>query len=163
MHLNVQKDTTYTFLANYIEPHKDPDKPDKIKRLYNNYEACKHCSARNKCCSSSQTHRTITEYGSEMQKAMNRKMEKQEYKDEYAKRSSVEGPFGILKEQFQIEKEVVIGMTRTEERLYLDALAYNLIRLYNITQETDNTKEDLENFCERESIIHQLKLDVTIF
>ncbi len=84
-------------------------------------------------------------------------------KDEYAKRSSVEGPFGILKEQFQIEKEVVIGMTRTEERLYLDALAYNLIRLYNITQETDNTKEDLENFCERESIIHQLKLDVSIF
>ena len=86
MHLNVQKDTNYTFLAKYIEPHKDPDTPDKIKRLYNNYEACKHCSARNKCCSSSQTHRTITEYGSEMQKAMNRKMEKQEYKDEYAKK-----------------------------------------------------------------------------
>ncbi len=33
-----------------------------------------------------------------MQKAMNQKMEKQEYKDEYAKRSSVEGPFGIFKE-----------------------------------------------------------------
>ena len=98
-----------------------------------------------------------------MQKAMNHKMEKQEYKDEYAKRSSVEGPFGIFKEQFQIEKEVVIGMTRTEERLYLDALAYNLIRLYNITQEIKNSKEDLENFCERESVIHQLKLDVTIF
>ena len=54
-------------------------------------------------------------------------------------------------------------MTRTEERFYLDALAYNLIRLYNITHEIKNTKEDLENFCERESIIHQLKLDVTIF
>jgi hypothetical protein len=151
------------FFAKYLEPHKDPEKPDKIKRLYNNYEACKNCSARNKCCSNSQTHRTITEYGSEMQKAMNHKMEKQEYKDEYAKRSSVEGPFGILKEQFQIEKEVVIGMTRTEERLYLDALAYNLIRLYNITQEIENSKEDLENFCERESVMHQLKLDVTIF
>jgi len=71
--------------------------------------------------------------------------------------------FGILKEQFQIEKEVVIGMTRTEERQYIDTLAYNLIRLYNITQETENTKEYLENFYERESIIHQLKLDVTIF
>ena len=44
-----------------------------------------------------------------MSKAMNHKMEKQEYKDEYAKRSSVEGPFGIFKEQFQIEKEVVLG------------------------------------------------------
>ncbi len=90
-------------------------------------------------------------------------MEKHEYKDEYSKRSSVEGPFGILEEQFQIEKEVVIGMTRTEERLYLDALAYNLIRLYNIAHEIKNTKEDLENFCQRESTIHQLKLDVTIF
>ena len=65
-----------------------------------------------------------------MQKEMNHKMKKQEYKDEYAKRSSVKGPFGILKEQFQIEKEVVIGMTRTEERLYLDALAYNLSILF---------------------------------
>jgi len=31
---------------------------------------------------------------------MDHKMEKQEYKDEYTKRSSVEGPFGIFKEQF---------------------------------------------------------------
>ena len=68
-----------------------------------------------------------------------------------------------MKERFQIEKEVVIGMTRREERLYLDALAYNLIRLYNITQEIKNTKEDLENFCEQESLMPQLKLDVTIF
>ena len=147
----------------YTEPHKDPEKPDKIKRLYNNYEACKHCTARNKCCSSSQTHRTITEYGSEMQKAMNQKMEKQEYKDEYAKRSSVEGPFGIFKEQFQIEKEVVIGMIRTEERINLDALAYNLIRLHNIKQQKQNTTEDLEDFCESTSIKNQLKLEVTIF
>ena len=90
-------------------------------------------------------------------------MEKEEYKEEYSKRSSVEGPYGILREQFQIEKEVVIGMVKTEERLYLDALAYNLIRLYNITEEIKNTTEDLEDFCERESTIHQLKLDVTIF
>ena len=128
------------FQAKYIEPHEDPEKSDKIKRLYNNYEACKICKARNTCYSETQTHRTITEYCSEIQKAMNHKMEKHEYKDEYAKRSSVEGPFGILKEQFQIEKEVVIGMIRTEERLYLDALACNLIRLYNITQEIENIK-----------------------
>ncbi|MEE3489838.1 MAG: transposase [Methanobrevibacter sp.] len=151
------------YFKTYTEPHKDPEKPDKIKRLYNNYEACKHCSARNKCCSSSQTHRTITEYGSEMQKAMNQKMEKQEYKDEYAKRSSVEGPFGIFKEQFQIEKEVVVGMIRTEERINLDALAYNLIRLHNIKQQIENTTEDLEDFCESTSIKNQLKLEVTIF
>ena len=61
------------FFGKYIEPHKYPEKPDKIKRIYNNYDACKNCKARNKCCSSPQTHRTITEYGSEMQKAMNEK------------------------------------------------------------------------------------------
>ena len=78
-------------------------KPDKIKRIYNNCDACKNCKARNKYCPSLRIHRTITEYGSETQKAMNQKMEKQEYKEEYVKKSIVEGPFGILKEQFNIE------------------------------------------------------------
>ena len=98
-----------------------------------------------------------------MQKSMTHKMEKQEYKDEYAKRSSVEGPFGIFKEQFQLEKEVVIGMIKTEERINLNALAYNLIRLYNIKQEIKNTTEDLEDFCESTSIKNQLQLTATIF
>ena len=151
------------FYEEYTEPHKDPKKPDEVKRIYNNYNACKNCNARTKCCTSSQTHKTITEYGSVLQKAMNHKMEKQEYKDEYAKKSSVEGPFGIFKEQFQLEKEVVVGMIKTEERINLDALAYNLIRLYNIKQEIENTTEDLEDFCESTSIKNQLKLDVTIF
>ena len=151
------------FYGKYTEPHKDPKKPDKVKRIYNNYNACKNCNVRTKCCASSQTHKTITEYGSELQKAMNHKMEKQEYKDEYAKRSSVEGPFGIFKEQFQLEKEVVVGMIKTEERINLDALAYNLIRLYNIKQEIENTTEDLEDFCESTSIKNQLQLTATIF
>lgn len=60
-----------------------------------------------------------------MQKAMAHKIEKQEYKGEYAKNSSVKGSFAIFKEQFQIEKEVVIEMTRTEEKINLDAPAYN--------------------------------------
>ena len=94
---------------------------------------------------------------------MNHKMEKQEYEDEYSKRSSVEGPFGIFKEQFQLEKEVVVGMIKTEERINLDALAYNLIRLYNIKQKIENTTEDLEDFCESTSIKNQLQLTATIF
>ena len=53
---------------------------------------------------------------------MNQKMEKQKYKDEYSKKSSVEGPFEIFKEHFQIEKEVVTGMIKTEERINLNAL-----------------------------------------
>ena len=54
-------------------------------------------------------------------------------------------------------------MIKTGERINLDALAYNLIRLYNIKQEIENTTEDLKDFCESESIKNQLKLDVTIF
>ena len=72
-------------------------------------------------------------------------------------------PFRIFKEQFQIEKEVVVGMIKTEEKINLDSLAYNLIRLYNIKQEIKNTTEDLEDFCENTSIKNQLKLDATIF
>ena len=54
-------------------------------------------------------------------------------------------------------------MIKTEERINLDALAYNLIRLHNIKQEIENKTEDLEDFCESTSIKNQLKLDVTIF
>lgn len=83
-----------------------------------------------------------------MQKTMNQKMGKTDYKDKYSKSSSVEGPFEIFKEQFQIEKELVVGMVKTEERIKLNAPTCNLIRLYNIKQEIKNTTEDLENFCE---------------
>ena len=151
------------FYGKYTEPHKDPEKPEKIKRIYNNYNTCKNCNVRTKCCASSQTHKTITEYGSEMQKVISHKMEKQEYKEEYTKRSIVEGPFGIFKEQFELEKEVVIRMIKTEERINLDTLAYNLIRLYNIKQKMENTTEDLEDFCEITSIKNQFQLTATIF
>ena len=87
-----------------------------------------------------------------MQKVMNQKIEKLEYKDEYGKRSSVEGLFGIFKEQFQIEKEVATEMIKTKEKINLDTLACNSIRLYKIKQEIENTTEDLEDFCERTSI-----------
>ena len=90
------------------------------------------------------------------------KMEKEEYKEEFSKRHCVEGPFGALKEQFHIEQEIVIGMVKTEERLNLDAVAYNIKRLYNLIQEKENSKEDIVDFCESIASTHQLKLDVTI-
>ena len=42
--------------------------------------------------------------------------------------------FGTLKEQFPIEKEVVIGMIKTEEKINLNPLPCNLIRLHDIKQ-----------------------------
>lgn len=151
------------FFNKYLEKNDDSDNPDKIKRLYSNYSVCKACNCRENCLSPTQTHRTITEYGGGLKKAMWEKMETEEYKEEYAKRSSVEGPFGILKEQFHIESEVVIGKAKTEERILLDAVAYNLIRLFNLEQEMSNDKEDIVDFCEKISVQEKLELRATIF
>ena len=49
------------------------------------------------------------------------------------------------------------------ERLNLDALAYNIKRLYNLIQGEQNNKEDIVDFCESISTTYQLKLDVTIY
>ena len=91
------------FYKEYTEENEDLDKPDKIKRLYNNYYACKHCIHRNSCLT--ETHKTITENGKRLERAMFFKMEKKEYKEEFKKRPRVEGPFGIFKEQFMSNKK----------------------------------------------------------
>ena len=59
---------------------------------------------------------------------MHYKMEKEEYMEKFNKRPCVEGPFGIFKEQFHIEQEIVIGIVKTEEKSNLDTLAYNIKR-----------------------------------
>ena len=77
------------FYKEYTEKSEDLDKPDKIKRLYNNYQACKRCIYRENCLSEKQTYKTITENGGRLGRAMFFKMEKEEYKQEFSKRSSV--------------------------------------------------------------------------
>ena len=151
------------FYKEYTQPSEEPNKPDKIKRIYNNYYACKHCIHREDCLTEKQTHKTITENGGRLERAMFFKMEKEEYKEEFSKRPSVEGSFGIFKEQYHIEQEIVIGKIKTEERLNLDALTYNIKRLYNLIQGEQNNKGDIVDFCEIISNTHQLKLDVTIY
>ena len=128
------------FFVKYVEPHKDPEKPYTIKRLYNNYKACENCKSRNKCCSLHKHTKPSQNMVQKCKKQWTRKW-KNKNKDKFAKKPSVEGPFGIFKEQFQIEKEVVRGMIKTEERINLDVLAYNLIRLYKIKQEIVNQQK----------------------
>ena len=151
------------FYKEFTEENEGPEKLDKIKRLYNNYYACKHCIHRESCLTEKQTHKTITENGGRLERAMFFKMKKEEYKKEFSKRTCVEGPFGIFKEQYHIDQEIVIGMVKTEERLNLDAVAYNIKRLYNLIQGEQNNKEDIVDFCESISTTHQLKLDVNIY
>lgn len=59
----------------YGEPYKDSEKQNKIKRLYNNYKVCKQCLTETNAVGFT-THRTITECGSKIQKALDHKMEK---------------------------------------------------------------------------------------
>ena len=94
---------------------------------------------------------------------MQEKMEKEENKKEYSKRTSVEGPFGTLKQEYLIEKHQVIGIKETEELITLDAIAYNIKRLYNIKQQIKNNKGDIINFCESTSAKNNLELQITIF
>jgi hypothetical protein len=90
-------------------------------------------------------------------------MENTEYQKEYSKKSCVKGPYGTLKEQYHIKKLVVIGKKETEERLILNAIAYNLKRLHNIINRKQNNKKDLTNFCESIATTNQLKPNVKIY
>ena len=151
------------FQKEYIEHNNDKANKTKVKRLYSNYKACKNCNMKKQCIKSKTTHRTITDYGDPLQKAMELKMETPEYKEEYKKRGGVESGIGVTKTQFHIEQQIVIGQKETEQRLTLTAVAYNLKRLYNIKHQKQNKKEDIEDFCQSISAKNQLELNVTIF
>ena len=82
---------------------KNKDDPLEVKRMYNNPEACYDCPYKKLCFAESHTHRQITEYGSEEVQEMKFKLETPEGKKEYKKRGkTVEGPYGILKQQYHI-------------------------------------------------------------
>lgn len=151
------------FKEQYTEPNNGKKKYNKTKRLYYNYEACKNCKIKKQCIKGGSTHRTITEYGDKLQKEMEIKMQTTEYKEEYEKRKAVEAAYGTLKEQYLINHDIVIGAKETEERLTLDAVAYNLKRLYNMKNQKPNNKDDIIDFCEGISTKENLKLNVTIY
>ena len=71
------------FYKEYNEKNEDITKPNKVKRLYNNYSAYKHWIHRENCLTEKQTHKTITENGGRLKRVMFFKMEKEEYKIEF--------------------------------------------------------------------------------
>lgn len=148
------------FYKEYITPSEDEEKEDKIKRLYNNYNACKNCKNKNKCITNSQSHRTITENGNRLQREMYAKMEEEIFRKEYKNRSKVEGPFGPLKIQFHYEDEIVIGVEDTEDYLTLDALAYNLNRLYELLE--CSSKEKTTNYENNYGMINSVQTELNL-
>ncbi len=99
-----------------------------------------------------------------MQKAMNQKWKNKNIKTNMPKDQVLKDHLEYSKNNSNRKKRSSHrnGKNRRKNKLRRTK-AYNLIRLYNIKQEIENTTEDLEDFCESTSIKNQLKLDVTIF
>lgn len=68
------------YYKEYTEKNEEPNKPDKVKRPYNNYPTCKHPIHRENCFTEKQTHKTITENCGRLEITMFFKIEKKEYK-----------------------------------------------------------------------------------
>ena len=152
-----------TYYKSYPDYNKLDKNPDAKIRHYTNPKACKICPLKKQCFSEKQSHRTITESGSILLRDMYLKMELEEYKKEYKKRSRVEGPFGAFRILYLFENEIVTGKERIEARMNLIALAYNLKRLYKLEKESKNQNNNLLEFDGEIKLDYQTKLLVEIY
>lgn len=139
-----------TFKYQYVVNNKNKKKegePYEIKRLYNNPEACYICPYKKLCFTDTHTHRQITEYGSEYTQQMKYKLETQEGKKEYKKRSkTVEAPFGTLKQQYHINKLPFKKTQNIENIINLYSITYNLKRIINIIKLELDENETYQTF-----------------
>lgn len=133
---------------------------DKIERKYMNYDACKKCKDLYKCTKGS--HRIISEFASTKTLETKNKMNTDEYKEKFKKRSStVEAPFGTLKVYYHMNELPTNGMQHTENILALCSTTYNLKRIYNITKDKYEQKDDINIFKEKIESLLNLKCKIT--
>lgn len=129
--------------ATYNEKSKKPGTPDKIKRIYYNTD-CYKCKLKDLCTKSKV--RVITDYGDSLELAMSAKMDTEEAKNEYSKRSVVEAPFGILKTNTDFNNLPVEGSDQIINRVGLKVVAYNWKRLENLRKGEGENSTCLKNF-----------------
>ena len=119
--------------------------PNKIKRVYYNKD-CYQCPLKDLCTKSEV--RIITEYENELAKIIEQRMETPEAQEEYKKRShTVEPPFGVLKQQKQLNTVHVTGQEEVKNRITLKAIGYNLKRLENMIKNNVEESNSLKNFA----------------
>lgn len=141
MHLNAQKTNICTFSQNTQNHIKDSEKPDKIKRLYNNYEACKNCKSRNKRFNR-QTNTTKPSQNTvhKMQKANEpKKWKNKNIKTNTPKDQALKDHLEYIKEQSPYRKRSSYrnGKNRRKNKLWMHQ-HYNLI---TITQHKTRNKK----------------------
>ena len=164
---NAEKDTficpnnqelKFKYEYRYSSHHEDH--PDKIERKYINYEACKNCKQLQKCTKGS--HRIISEFASPYALETKNKMNTEEYKEKFKKRSStVEAPFGTLKVYYHINELPTNGIKHTEHILSLCSITYNLKRIYNIIKDTYEPTDNINLFKEKIEGLFNLKCKLT--
>ena len=107
---------------------------NKIKLVYSNYNACKNCRYRSKCCKN--RHRTITRYVHEVTYKTERLMSSEEGINEYKLRSkTVEAHNGTFKRVYHYDNIPITGLERVQNLMFTIVASYNLIRLFNIIKE----------------------------
>uniref|UniRef100_UPI0025955940 transposase n=1 Tax=uncultured Methanosphaera sp. TaxID=262501 RepID=UPI0025955940 len=121
------------------EPTKK-GRPGKIIHQYYSNE-CNKCEHKAECTKS--TTRVISDYGSDLKKALEQKMEDPKIQEEYKKRSqTVEPPFRVLKQYKNLNTVKVTGKkNNVETRTGYKIAGYNLRRLENIMK-NDNKNRD---------------------
>ena len=107
---------------------------NKIKLVYSNYNACKNCRYRGKCCKN--RHRTITRYVHEVTYKTERLMSSEEGIKEYKLRSkTVEAHNGTFKRVYHYDDIPITGLERVQNLMFTIVASYDLIRLFNLIKE----------------------------
>ena len=107
---------------------------NKIKLIYFNYQACKNCKCKGKCCTS--IHGTITLYVHEITYKVERLMSTKEGMKDYKLRSkTVEAHNGTFKRIYNYDYIPIIGLKRVQNLMFTIVASYNLIRLFNLIKE----------------------------
>lgn len=154
---NNQKLSFKHMISHYNE---DETKSYKIERRYWNYDACKECEDKNKCCKGSL--RQITEFASPYALEMKNNMNTEEYKEMFKKRSStVEAPFGTLKTYYHMNELPTTGVEHTKHFLCLFALTYNLKILNNTMKNMYDKTNEINSFIEKIGAILNIECKIT--
>jgi transposase len=112
------------------------------RRIYYCSE-CKNCEFKLDCAKNQNT-RVITAYSNEqlMQK-MKSKMETPESREEYKKRSAIEGIFGHITYNLNFKEFHTRGWEKTQTESNILSFAHNIKRLYNIQTQTKHKKQKI--------------------
>ena len=129
-----------------LEPTKKGH-PGKILHQYYSSE-CNKCEHKSECTKS--PTRVISDYGSDVKKELEKKMEDPEIQEEYKKRSqTVEAPFGVLKQQKNLNTVRVSGQSNVETRTGYKIAGYNLRRLENIMRNDDENRDKIMDLVKK--------------